>query len=382
MSGNEVPRATTVIPMNHGFMPIAADKPIAPWTRNWAPITDQRMPNTSHLRPARTTTFRPKIQPVKARPISRSSIRSWISAAGPVRWEIARFSTYGTKSAMSATPSYCVRLPSRSKVAATTVTIARKTASRSTISRVVLIGRTIALTPITKARVTTVDARALPSAMSGLPSSAAMPLTSNSGSAESVETNNAPTTNRLRPIRPAIRVALSVRNLAPWLSRTKPMAIAPNQRSSGSSILGRPFRRVSDERRRYQGSSDRAQRLTNRSGRTIYYRDARWPPYGLHSNRDDRRESGACVLRPLRSRQRTTLDARDSTHRLGQPGSIPPRHVMAGDPQGWKSHHAVDDQRLELPTAVGARPPRGGEGDEGRFEFPPHAEICRDRGHV
>src|SRR5437867_8447105 len=118
---------------------------------------------------------------------------------------------------MSATPSYCVRLPSRSRVAATTVTIARKTASRRTISRVVLIGRTSALTPITKARVTTVDARALPSAMSGLPSSAAMPLTSNSGSAESVETNNAPTTNRLRPIRPAIRVALSVRNLAPWL---------------------------------------------------------------------------------------------------------------------------------------------------------------------
>src|SRR5207249_1242578 len=91
----------------------------------------------------------------------------------------------------------------------------------------------------------------------------------------------------------------------------------------------------------------------------------RWPPYGLHSNRDDRRESGACVLRPLRSRQRTTLDARDSTHRLGQPGPIPPRHVMAGDPQGWKSHHAVDDQRLELPTAVRARPPRGGESDEG-----------------
>ena len=121
------------------------------------------------------------------------------------------------------------------------MTIARKTASRSTISRDVLIGRTSALTPMTNATVTTVEASALPRAMSGLPSPAAMPLTSSSGSAESVETNNAPTTKRLRPIRPAIRVALSVRNLAPWLSRTKPMAIAPNQRSSASSILGRPF---------------------------------------------------------------------------------------------------------------------------------------------
>ncbi len=126
-------------------------------------------------------------------------------------------------------------------VAATTVTIARKTASRRTISREVLIGRTSALTPITNATVTTVEASALPSAMSVLPSPAAMPLTSSSGTADSVDTSSAPTTKRLRPIRPAIRVALSVRNFAPWLSRTKPTAIAPNQRSSASSILGRPF---------------------------------------------------------------------------------------------------------------------------------------------
>src|SRR3989442_608357 len=151
MSGREVPRATSVMPMNHGFRPAASDSPMAPWTRNWAPITDHKMPNTSHLSPARTTTLRPKIQPVNSSPISMSSIRASISSRGPVRCEIARFRMYGTKRAMRATPSYCVRLPSSNIVAATTVTIARNTASRRTISFEVLIGRTRALAPITNA---------------------------------------------------------------------------------------------------------------------------------------------------------------------------------------------------------------------------------------
>ena len=69
--------------------------------------------------------------------------------------------------------------------------------------------------PITKAIVTTVEARAFPNAMSGLPSSAAIPLTRSSGKADRVDTNKAPKTNRLRPIRPEIRVALSVMNFAP-----------------------------------------------------------------------------------------------------------------------------------------------------------------------
>ena len=215
MSGNEVPRATNVIPTNQGLIPTTVDRLIAPWTRNWAPITDQRTPKISQLSPARTSTFRPKIQPVNSSPIVMSSTRSSISSAGPVRWEIARFRMYGTKRAINATPSYWVRLPSNSKVAATRLTIARKTASRRTISRDVLIGRTSALTPITKAIVTTVEARAFPNAMSGLPSSAAIPLTRSSGNAERVDTKRAPNTNRLRPIRPEIRVALSVMNFAP-----------------------------------------------------------------------------------------------------------------------------------------------------------------------
>ena len=73
----------------------------------------------------------------------------------------------------------------------------------------------MALAPMTKAIVTTVEASAFPRAMSGLPSPAAIPLTRSSGRAESVETSNAPTTNWLRPIRPEMRVALSVMNFAP-----------------------------------------------------------------------------------------------------------------------------------------------------------------------
>src|SRR5205809_196349 len=209
MSGNEVPRATNVIPTNQGLIPTTVERLIAPWTRNWAPITDQRTPKISQLSPARTSTFRPKIQPVNSSPIVMSSTRSSISSAGPVRCEIARFRMYGTNRAINATPSYWVKLPSKRRVAATRLTIARKTASRRTISRDVLMGRTSALTPITNAIVTTVEARAFPNAMSGLPSSAAIPLTESSGNAERVDTNRAPNTNRLRPIRPESRVALT-----------------------------------------------------------------------------------------------------------------------------------------------------------------------------
>src|SRR3990170_5231225 len=130
--------------------------------------------------------------------------------------------------------------PSRRGAAATTLTIARNTASRRTISRVALIGRRIALTPMTNAIVTTVEASALPRARSALPSSPATALTRSSGSAEIVETRSAPTTKRLLPILPAKPAALSVMNFAPWFSTMKPMPIAPTDRSASSvGILSR-----------------------------------------------------------------------------------------------------------------------------------------------
>ncbi len=67
-----------------------------------------------------------------------------------------------------------------------------------------------------------------------------MPLTRSSGRAESVDTRRAPTTKRLRPIFPEIRVALSVMNFAPWLSVMKPTAIATTQ-GIHSSIPRIPF---------------------------------------------------------------------------------------------------------------------------------------------
>src|SRR5207245_11482944 len=124
-------------------------------------------------------------------------------------------------------------------VAATTVRISGNTAARRKLSFEVLIGRKRALAPITNAIVTTVEASAGPSARSVLPASTANPLTSNSGNAESVETNNAPTTKRLRPIFPEIRVALSVMNFAPWFRSKKPTAMGTKQRRVGASQTGR-----------------------------------------------------------------------------------------------------------------------------------------------
>src|SRR3990170_2226953 len=141
---------------------------------------------------------------------------------------------------MRATPLNAVIPPSRRRAAATTLTIARNTASRRTISRDALMGRWIALIPITNAIVTIVEARAFPRAMSGHPSWTAIPLTRRWGRAEIVDTRSAPTTKRLRRIFPATPAALSVMNVAPWFRTRKPTTIAPIQRrGSRDGILRR-----------------------------------------------------------------------------------------------------------------------------------------------
>src|SRR5881628_1033915 len=95
--------------------------------------------------------------------------------------------------------------------------------------------------------------------------------------------------------------------------------------------------------------------LTNRWRRGIYYGDSLGGPHGLHSNGDDCGKSGACVLGPFRRRGRTTVDARDSAHRVGHPGSVPPRHVVAGFPQGREPGDAVDVRvsTFEPPSKLG-----------------------------
>src|SRR6266487_2571413 len=278
---------------------------------------------------------------------------------------------------MRARPSYRVRFPSSKSVAATNVTIARNTASRRTISREVLIGRTSALAPMTKAIVTTVEASALPSAISGLPSSAAMPLTRSSGTAESVETRRAPTTKRLRPIFPEIRVALSVMNFAPWLSVIKPIAIATAQ-GTHSSIPRIPFGRTRDSSATHQASFPAAGvDKGHPSGARLYYEVTRRAAH-VHPNKHDRCDPGSRVRGPDGPRPSPAMDAVDSEDRPAHVGAVRDRYELAGDSGRRETDARVHGPRDGAGASDPARTRGGQQADEGPPGVPPHAERRRD----
>ena len=209
-------------------------------TTSSAPITVHRIPNKSHCIPARISIFLPNRCPISSSCILASSRPSSSSSGLPFFSMSSRFITYGTNRIISAIPSRNDSAPSNRSTEATMVTVIRNTASRMIISLVTLSGTMIAVSPMTKAMVTTFEAMPLPSAIISAPSFSATMDTSTSGIAAKVDTTSIPMTNLLIPKLRETATALSVMNFAPWFSTMNPRAIIGMNISEAESKFSHP----------------------------------------------------------------------------------------------------------------------------------------------